>query len=627
MAPTEVGQEEAPRLPDAASELEERVLWTRFRSASNREEFFASWLAFQCRLVDGVSAGLLLLRDESGASFDSAAGWPEGQRSPQHLLQAAHKVLSENRALALQLDPQGDRAGREASRTVIGQVVELEGQPAGAVVLEVEPRPGDALEGLLRRLGWGLSWIELALQRDSGVAGRAGQLDALLDIVASPLEHERFRAAATAFVTELATRLECERASLGTVRRDRVRLQVVSHSAQFSEHANLGRALEAAMEEALDQEGSVVWPAPAEKLPQVTRCHEALAQEGGAGCLLSIPIAHGGRFCGVVTLERETGRPFARSEQQLVETVVDLAGPMLDIQYRDDRWIGAKILDSARENASRLVGPGRVGMKLGVGLASLVLLFLLLAHGDYRVVADSEIEARVMRAAVAPFDGYIAEAPARAGDRVREGELLARLDDRDLRLQRARFSSEVSQLSKEMQQAMAQRNAADVHILSARVEQVRAELELAESQLAKTRILAPFDGVVVTGDLSQHLESPVQRGDLLFEVAPEGEFRVVVEVDESEIDEVALGQTGELMLAAFPDRAVEITVAKITPVSEASEGRNYFRIEAEMQDPPARIQPGMEGVAKIGVGQRRQIWIWGHEIVDWMRLTLWRWTP
>lgn len=634
MASIDFGQESLPRLPDAASELEERGLWQRFRSASGPEEFFASWLAFQCRLLDGVSVGLVLVRKESDGSFEPGATWPEGSRPRRHLVKAAEKAITENRALALKLDPRADGAeGKErsaasrSSHTVVAQLVEVDGRAAAAVVLEVEPRPGRSLEGILRRLGWGTAWLELALQQGGRVAGRAARLDALLDIVASPLEHDRFRAASLAFVTELATRLACDRASLGTVRRDRVRLQTVSHSAQFSERANLSRAVEAAMEEALDQETSVVWPPPPDGLPQVTRCHEALAKEGGAGAVLSIPIAHGHRFCGVVTLERDEGHPFLASDQELVETIVDLAGPMLDIQYRDDRWIGAKILDSLRDTARQLVGPGRVGLKIGVGCVSGLLLFLALAHGDYRIVADSVIEARMLRATVAPFDGYIAEAPARAGDRVREGDLLARLDDRDLRLQRARWSSEIAQLEKEIRQARAERNVANVHILSARVEQVRAQLDLAESQLAKTRILAPFDGVVVTGDLSQKLESPVQRGDLLFEVAPEGQFRVVVEVDESEIDEVEVGQIGQLVFAAFPDRTTEIRVSKITPVSEAKEGSNTFRVEAELQESLARIQPGMEGVAKVNVDRRRLIWIWGHDVMDWLRLVLWRWTP
>jgi multidrug resistance efflux pump len=51
----------------------------------------------------------------------------------------------------------------------------------------------------------------------------------------------------------------------------------------------------------------------------------------------------------------------------------------------------------------------------------------------------------VQRAAVAPFQGYVADAPVRAGQTVAAGDLLATLDDRDLALERVRWASEQEQ--------------------------------------------------------------------------------------------------------------------------------------------------------------------------------------
>jgi hypothetical protein len=66
---------------------------------------------------------------------------------------------------------------------------------------------------------------------------------------------------------------------------------------------------------------------------------------------------------------------------------------------------------------------------------------------------------------------------------------------------------------------------------------------------------------------------------------------------------------------------------KITPVSTASEGRNFFRVEAQLEGNTRPLQPGMEGVGKIEIDRRRLIWIWTHEVVDWFRLKLWYWLP
>jgi RND family efflux transporter MFP subunit len=268
-----------------------------------------------------------------------------------------------------------------------------------------------------------------------------------------------------------------------------------------------------------------------------------------------------------------------------------------------------------------------VALKLLTTVAVLLFAFLAVAKGDFRVTADMVLEARVLRAAVAPFDGYIGEAPVRAGDVVREGDLLATLDDRELSLERVRWSSQLQQLLNQYRQALAERDAAQVAILTAQVDQARAQLGLVEDQLAKTRIEAPFDGVVVTGDLSQELGAPVQRGEVLFEVAPLDEYRVVLEVDERDIEELEPGQTGTLAFTAFPHESFPFTVEKITPVSTPSEGRNTFRVEAELAETPPRLRPGMEGVGKVEVDRRRLLWIWTHEAVDWVRLKLWNWLP
>jgi RND family efflux transporter MFP subunit len=610
--------------PDAA---DERLRWTRFREAASREDFYAGWLAVQCHAIEGVEAGLVLARSPQEGVFAPAATWPADRRPGRHLAAAAERVLSERRALALQLDPQGEAADRSASRTVVAQPVEAGGEFVAVVALDVAPRPSAELERAVRQLAWGSAWLELhALSGKEGGA-RGERLEDLLHLIATPLEHVRFRAAATAFVTELATRFHCDRVTLGFRKGGHINLRAFSHSARFSERANVTRAIEAAMDEALDQEATLVWPRPPEAPPQLTRYHEELARESDAGAICSMPVAHGSAWSGVVTCERRGFHPFDAGEVELLEAAVALAGPTLAVQWRDERWLGARALESTRARLSDLVGPGHVALKLGTAIAVLLFAFLALAKGDFRVTAEMTLEARVLRAAVAPFDGYIGEAPVRAGDVVRAGDLLATLDDRELRLERTRWGSQLQQLLKQYRQAMAERDAAQVAILSAQVDQARAQLGLVEDRLAKTRIAAPFDGVVVTGDLSQELGAPVERGEVLFEVAPLDEYRVVLEVDERDIEEVKPAQTGTLAFTAFPDESFAFTVDKITPVSTPREGRNTFRVEARLAETPPRLRPGMGGVGKVDVDRRRLLWIWTHEATDWLRLELWNWLP
>lgn len=304
-----------------------------------------------------------------------------------------------------------------------------------------------------------------------------------------------------------------------------------------------------------------------------------------------------------------------------------LVGPVLEIHRRDDRWIGAKVWDALTRYVQDLLGPSHVALKVTTATLAGLLLFCIVAEGEYRVSAKTVLEPIVQRTAAAPFNGYIRDAPVRAGDVVRVGEVLCTLDDRELKLERVKSVSQLEEYRTESYKAMADREAAKVEIVAAQMQQVESAIALLDDQLAHTRVLAPFDGIVVSGDLSQSLGSPVEKGKVLFEIAPLDRYRVVLEVDERDIAEVQAGQRGHLLLSAFPSEPVAVTVGKMTPVSTAKEGRNFFRVEATLDQAHDRLRPAMEGAGKIEIDRRSLIWIWTHQIVDWIRLTVWTWLP
>ena len=132
---------------------------------------------------------------------------------------------------------------------------------------------------------------------------------------------------------------------------------------------------------------------------------------------------------------------------------------------------------------------------------------------------------------------------------------------------------------------------------------------------------------MVSGDLSQLLGTPVEQGKALFEIAPLNSYRVILEIDERDISNVVVGQRGELTLSGIPNQHTPFTVQRITPVSTTQEGRNFFRVEAHLENGSEGVRPGMEGVGKIVVDRRKLIWIWTHSLVDWMSLSWWKWAP
>jgi len=452
-------------------------------------------------------------------------------------------------------------------------------------------------------------------------------LKAVLDMTALALEPERFTGSTSAVVTALASRLACDRVSLGVVTRDRIRVHALSHSAQFNLKTDLLNAITASMEEVVDQQQTVLVPAPPGWSSQSTRAHDELRRRYGAASVCSLPLWDHGRIIGVLSCERGGEQPFDRFTIEFCEAMAALIGPALDLKRQHDRALPFKIWESVRRQLVKVIGAGHIGLKLSLFLAVALSAGFFTATGSFRVSSKAVLEGEVQRVAAAPFRGYVKTAPARAGDVVRAGEVLATLQDRDLQLERLKHLNEREQLVKEQRQALAEHNAPKAEILSAQIKQVQARLDLTIDKLSRTQVTAPFAGIVVSGDLSQQLDAPVEEGKVLFEIAPLDTYRIVLQVDERDIGHVAVGQSGDLLLSAFPYDLFPFKVVKITPVSTAHEGRNFFRVEGRFATTPPQLRPAMEGVGKIAVNQRRLLWIWTHDAMEWFRLKLWAWLP
>jgi RND family efflux transporter MFP subunit len=599
----------------------ESAHWARLAQASDQRAFVASWLEIQCRAFDGVIRGAVILRASEAAAFTPVATWPEGIEGSPKLAAVVEAALKDRRVAVEGVT----RNARRQDPVFLAHPVLVDDELYGAVALEIEGRPESGVRDVVQRLGWGIGWLE-ALSRRKTFTSKA-RLVTVLELIATALQHEHFQAAATAVATELATTFGCERVSIGFMKGRHIQLRALSHSAAFSKKTNLVRALEAAMDEAADQLATVQFPARADGPFQVTRAHAELLEQHGAGAVCTIPLTAGANVLGALVLELPPGSAFDARTVELCEHAALLVGPVLDVKRKEDRWLGQKALDSAVGLGRKLVGPRHTALKLWTALAALVLAFFAIVEGDFMVTADASLEGKVQRAITASLQGYVMEARARAGDIVRKGDLIAAMDDRDLRLEREKLTSQAAQQDGERRQAVAMGDRARARILDAQLGQIEAQLSLVEEQIARTRLIAPFDAVIVKGDLSQSLGAAVERGNVLFEIAPLDSYRVILKVDERDIPEVAVGQGGRLALTSMPHEDILLTVEKITPVSVVDQGRNYFRVEASAQGATEKLRPGMEGVGKIQVERRKLLWIWTRKLVHWARMWVWSWWP
>ncbi len=592
--------------------------WSLLVNAQTSDQLCRAWLGILCQWVPGTQAGLLLLHDE-GDRYAPAAVWPDPEQDMSFLGEVAQQALVERKGVVKE----------EASGLAQCAYPLLSAdQTYGVVVLHVASRGDASVREALRLLHWGAGWLvglfdrRHLLERDLRLKRSALLQDVLLGVMAA----EGPEVAGRWLVNRLAEALPCRRAVLGHLkgRGRQIEILSVSGTATFEAASTLMAVARDALQEAVEVGDTQVHPLHHIEAGAPLLAASAVAdyaQESQSKAVVVLPLAHQGRTQGALLLDFDA--PVSSEFQDFLRTLALSLAPGLALQHAATQSWWSHGRDSAAHTWGLLAGPRHPGWKF-IGAISLVVLVLAaVVDVDFRVRAPATVEGSVQRSAVAPFDGFIREAKVRAGDVVHKGDVLARLDERDLSLESAKWQAEAELSDRRLREAMAKGQPVDVRIAQAESEQAHAELDLVTEKLGRVAIVAPFDGVVVRGDLSQQLGAPIEQGKVLFEVAPLDAYRVVLKVDERDIVHLKHGESGELLLTGLPGERFAIKVSKVSPVATSEEGRNSFRVEAEVQQAAARLQPGMEGVGKVLVGQHSLLWQAFHRVSDWLRYSAW----
>jgi multidrug resistance efflux pump len=172
---------------------------------------------------------------------------------------------------------------------------------------------------------------------------------------------------------------------------------------------------------------------------------------------------------------------------------------------------------------------------------------------------------------------------------------------------------------------MAKSDRATASTSMSRIAEAQSQLALVEEQLARGRVEAPFDALVIQGDLSQAIGTPVRQGDALVTLATTGHHRVIVEIDEIDVARVRAGQPGRLALSSLPWDHQDLIVERVTPLAKAVDGRNVFEVQARLVGAHDDLRPGLLGRAEIAVGRLPPLWAWIDHAAQRARVAWWAW--
>lgn len=602
------------------------ALWEPFLSAGSAEEYCQAWLGLVCHGTSPVRSAAVLVENSDGDAFVPLAVWPKATPEIGRMGKAVQQALRERRGVVQPASAENKSVLHVAYPVFAGARL------AAVVALETTCPEGD-VQKLLRSVHWGSAWLAnmfISRELETSVKGRE-RVSAVLEVIAVALRHKKFQQSLFDVANELRTRFDCDRVAIGLAEDAHIKVSALSEAATFEKNTPLVRAYTAAMEEAFD-EGRVVYEALDRQASgadptQPFRKHAALSAMSGATHVLSVPASQGAECVGVLILEKSGGQGFEPGALEWLDAFAALLAPVIMQRRAAEHSSIARLRKECATFLEKLFGAGHLVLKTTASGIFLTLAVLIFGHKEYRVPARTVIEGETQRVAAAPFEGFVGASYVRAGDIVQQGQSLAQLDDRELRIEQARWSSEHDQYENKLREAMATHDLAAVQVVGSQLKQAAAQLTMVTEKIERARLVAPYDGLVVSGDLSQQIGSPVEAGKKLFEIAPLTSYRVILQVDEREIRHVQIGQAGKLVITGIAGDPMPLTISKVTPVAAAQEGKNFFRVEAKLGEASPRLRPGMEGIGKIEVGRQSLWWILTHSFTDWLRLAVWEWLP
>ena len=227
------------------------------------------------------------------------------------------------------------------------------------------------------------------------------------------------------------------------------------------------------------------------------------------------------------------------------------------------------------------------------------------------------VEPRMKSLVAGEVRGLVEHFSAREGDAVKKGQILARIRVTSLKIQlkaahaafmevqanqeqvkrdlirsEKLFKEELIPL-KQLEEEMSRDKA-----LSERVLQLTAEIERLEDLISKSRILAPFDGVIT----KEHTEVGqwLQEGSLVVEMIDLKHLRIRVDVPERYIGKLKIGGTVPIRFDALPSYQTSGKISAIIP--EADNAARTFPVDVEVENRDMTIKSGMTAQVSFSVG-------------------------
>lgn len=612
-------------------------LWRLSHEAATVEEFLGQFLPRAVDILGAVAGTIWLVEqeqiklshkvDKTGSFLTDPNGW-QAQTLIEQVQQCYASRVTSARPFQDPLLPAPPGAGGQHVSLCVPLIIDQNpigvmhalGPSGGPQALRSESYLLQSLAGYFQLFASNTRLRQSNQDRD--------RLVALLETGKTISQHLDLERLGFAVVNQTPQIVSCDRCSLALLSGQKFRMEAVSGHDVWDRHSLVSRRLATAIERVAEADQKIY---VADRDPSGLRTSEDLIhtlreyldEAKTTRSLAVFPIKFGEDLVGGWAFESTKPSAFAPEDLGLLSVLGDLVGTAVHNarQHSSLPLIRlSKRLSSIRE---KLFGKGHLREKL-IPICAIAAVVMMFVPWNYRVNAKCTIGPVKKRVCVARVDGLLSEANFREGQLVYRGQILARLEASD-------FEQELREAQKNLDQALIRINmkrgegaTAERQMWQAEAEKIKVEIEHLEQKIRLAKMRSPVDGIIVSRDIQSAVGNPVQKGQVLCEVAPLDNVRLEVAVPEEKVADIPRDAAkGVFALNAFAEQEFPFTVQDIRQTSEVVEGDNVFIVTGDIPNPDKKFRLGMAGAAKIECGRKAVGHILFDDLVNYLRMKLW----
>lgn len=492
----------------------------------------------------------------------------------------------------------------------------------GAIVVSLCAASEEVVQSLLCDYSDAICFAAAIIGHNESI-GDMPKVERDLQAMSRTVDFRSARHMAFALANNLADRFGCEQTGLGLVIGNRIEVAAVSGTATFKANSPGIADMRQAMEECFD-DGHTIVSQNGHPIPEYHQrpIHRQWSQNTRSA-VCSVPLEVGGGIVAVVSLRRPVGEQFLVDEiQQISEAVAPFACP-IDLYRKSERTLRKHCAQNLSQLGRAALKPStKLGLMMRVvGLATVV--FLLFGWLPYQPKCVARIVPANMTHMQAAFDMRLSEVRAVSGQTVKKGQVLAVFDTHELELEGHQMEAERARYEAEMRNFSNLGDTANAAIAKAKSLVFKAKLRGIENRMEKCVMTAPYDGVILEGNLNRSLGQIFAQGTPVLSIAPLNECEVELSYPESVVPYVLAAKSGSFASLAQPNKSVAFELLSIDGTATVEEGKNILHARARLLSKHDGLRPGLDGIAYTDAGWKPVLWITFHGLYDYARYHFW----